>query len=358
MHTNDAPDDLRRALRSVADRIHAAAISLDPDGRADELEPIIAECLGGVPTAITRDQRGDDGGELRTVAMRHGVALAWQTGCDLLLNLDGDDWYEFADGFTFDASATGDAPCANVTHVDVEGELRGDQYRIPRVFHVRTDWSWRGVAHERPYAGDAEPTDVPTLDGITYIRTVTRSPEKFAAQERRLRAYLVDHPKSPRETYFLAQAVENQGRDAEAATIYAACAAIDPRDPHCRQALCRIGDCLYRARRESDAIAAWSAAFGRLARAEPAFSLAMLYGSRNLLHAEKVWARAAWQCDRPDDAIVIREDVYAWRAAALYADVMIHYEIRDDGDVAIRQAFAVAPDEPEVQRVAKWYGLV
>lgn len=210
----DTPENMRRALASVAGRVSAVCISCDPGYPADVWEIREACDEVGIDHVNVYFTTRTNGSELRSEIMRVGEEFARSIGAEYVVNLDSDDWLEFEPGFEWPSGGA----CYSIE--ECAGHFT---YPFPRVFRVGLGWKWWRPYHEEPYC-DEVPREMqtPVLRGVTYVKggLGPRAPEPYVKHAEALRGWLVEHPEDHSAQFYLARSLRDARQLPEAIGEY------------------------------------------------------------------------------------------------------------------------------------------
>lgn len=251
------------------------------------------------------------------------LELGRATGADYLLIIDADEAMEAAEGFGLP-------------------ELTHDSYALPFVL-VGTDnvwarrcllkaslpWRFVGEIHEYPECPDAGPCG--KLEGLA-VRSYpdgARSRDGAVAKAQRdaetLERLVEQEPDNPRHWFYLAQTLAGAQRIDEAIAAYERRATLGGFAEERYHSLVQIAALReFRGDDWQDVARAYREAFNdRPWRAEPLWSLAVLYCNAGEYGMAEVYARAACNLPRPaGDALIVSESVYLWRAQDELAGIL------------------------------------
>lgn len=197
MIVKDEGATIRRCLESVKPLIDYWVIV--DTGSSDGTQEIIRECLKEIPGELY-EASWVNFGHNRT----HALELAKTKG-EYLLFIDGDDWLEYSEDYTFPPLTKG------AYHM-----WRGSNnfsYLMPQLVRSDLAWKWVGVLHE--YLACDVPYSSETLNGICYIQSGdgnrSKDPQKYQKHVKILETALQEEPDNPRYVFYLAESYRDAG---------------------------------------------------------------------------------------------------------------------------------------------------
>jgi glycosyltransferase involved in cell wall biosynthesis len=194
---------LQRCLKSVRPFIDAWCIM--DTGSTDQSVTLAQLMMEGVPGDLIRSEWVNFG------ANRAELVAHAQTLGDYLLLMDADN----------ELVVTGERP-EHLAATMYNVYTRGDDCWTPRLIKSGMNWAYVGTTHE--YLACI--TDTPTTKGrctwwqLEHYGDGARRPRKAAEDETMLRAELAVDPDNPRVNFYLANALRDQGKYAEALKYY------------------------------------------------------------------------------------------------------------------------------------------
>ena len=243
------------------------------------------------------------------------LALATERAAWLLF-IDADEELGVADPAFRSKLETG------VTY-NIEKHHNNTRYAVPHILDVTVNrWQWRGVVHNHlVHLEGPRRTELRKDVWIVYhpgegakSHGVT-SEEKYLRDAKMLRNELRKNPDDTRSQFYLGQSYKDAKHYSEALEAYTRRAAMEGFDEEKFIAQLEVGRMsIHLAKSEAIVVREFLKAFEiRPRRAEPLHDLAR-YFRNNKRHASAyVFARTGVNIPRPDDLLLIAEDIYAWR---------------------------------------------
>ncbi|HOV20509.1 glycosyltransferase [Ottowia sp.] len=294
---------IERCLASARPLIDAWCIV--DTGSSDGTQGTIRALMAGIPGTL-HERPWKNFGHNRTEALQ----LAHAQGCDYLLFIDADEWFDAPADFAWPRLADDayELPC----------HYAGIVYARCALVATRLVWRWEGVLHEylastpaHQLAALVQPRIVVHHDGAR-----AHDPDTYLKDIAVLQAALAEQPDNARNVYYLAQSLRDAGRLDEARTMYLRRAAMGGWDEEAWHALYQAAKLLDRLQGPpAEVQAAYLAAFeARPTRAEPLVELARHHRERQQHALAALVAQWAVAMPRPADRLFVEPAVYDWRA--------------------------------------------
>ena len=274
-------------------------------GSSDGTQARVRELMVGLPGTL-HERPWRDFGHNRSEALE----LARAQGCDYLLFIDADEWFDVPPGFAWSPLAADgyELPC----------DYAGVTYARCALVATRLPWRWEGVLHEyltcepaHELAALAQPRIVVHHDGAR-----ARDPDTYLKDIALLEAALTEQPDNARNVYYLAQSLRDAGRMDEARTVYLRRAGMGGWDEEAWHALYQAAVLLDRLQGPpAEVKVAYLAAFeARPTRAEPLVALARWHRERQEYAQAGLYAQWASGMPQPADRLFVETAAYQWRA--------------------------------------------
>lgn len=309
-------------------------------GSTDGTQARIRSLMNGLPGTL-HERPWRNFGHNRSEALE----LARTEGCDYLLFIDADEWFDAPAGFAWPALAADayELPC----------HYGGIVYARCALVATRLPWRWQGVLHEylacdgtHQLAALAAPRIVVHHDGAR-----ARDPDTYLKDIALLEAALAERPGDTRNVYYLAQSLRDAGRLAEARQRYLQRAGMGGWDEEAWHALYQAALLAERLQHAPEAVrAAYLAAYeARPTRAEPLVHLARWHRERREFAQACLYAQQAAATPQPPDRLFVEPAVYHWQAldelavSAFYTHVP---HLQDAGRDAMQRLLAAADGLP------------
>ena len=303
---------LGRLFRSVKDYIDYYVIV--DTGSTDGTHEFIRKWMGEAGIEGEVHERpwvnfGHNRDEAMQLALAAGRA-AW------LLFIDADEELGVADPSFRDSMVPG-------TTYNIEKHHNNTRYSVPHLLDITENtWQWRGVVHNHlVHLKGPNRTALRKDVWIIYhpgegakSHGVT-SEEKYLRDAKLLRNELKKHPDDSRSQFYLAQSYKHAKRYPEAFEAYQRRASMDGSDEEKFIAQLEVGRvAILLGKSEAIIVREFLKAFEiRPTRAEPLHDLARYFRDNKRHGSAYVFARTGVNIPRPDDMLLIAEDVYAWR---------------------------------------------
>ena len=243
------------------------------------------------------------------------LALAAGRGAWMLF-IDADEELGVADTFFRDKLERG------VTY-NIEKHHSNTRYAVPHLLDVTENrWEWRGVVHNHLVHLEG-PNRIALRKDVWIVyhsgegaksHGVT-SEEKYLRDAKLLRNELRKNPDDTRSQFYLAQSYKHAKHYPEAFDAYTRRAGMAGFDEEKFIAQLEVGRVsILLGKSEAIILREFLKAFEiRPKRAEPLHDLARYFRDRKRHACGYVFARTGVNIPRPDDLLLIAEDVYAWR---------------------------------------------
>ena len=324
-------------------------------GSSDGTQARVRELMAGIPGAL-HERPWRDFGHNRSEALE----LARAQGCDYLLFIDADEWFDAPAGFAWPPLAADayELPC----------HYAGIAYARCALVATRLPWRWEGVLHEylaceRPHqlAALAAPRIVVQHDGAR-----ARDPQTYLKDIAVLQAALAAQPDHMRNVYYLAQSLRDAGQLAEARQRYLQRAAMGGWDEEAWHARYQAALLAERLQDAPEAVrAAYLMAYeARPTRAEPLVQLARWHRERGEYAQACLYAQQAAATPQPADRLFVEPAAYQWQALdelAVSAFYTRAPHLQDAGRAAMQRLLATDGLPEEVRTRARanagFYGL-
>lgn len=274
-------------------------------GSSDGTQDKVRELMAGVPGTL-HERPWKNFGHNRSEALE----LARTEGCDYLLFIDADEWFDAPAGFAW--------PLLDADAYELPCHYAGIVYARCALVATRLAWRWEGVLHEylasepaHQLAALAQPRIVVHHDGAR-----ARDPDTYLKDIAVLQAALAEDPANTRNTFYLAQSLRDAGRWAEARDTYLRRASMGGWDEETWHALYQAAVMLERLQGlPAEVQAAYLAAFeARPTRAEPLVELARWHREHQQHAQAALVAQWAAAMSRPADRLFVDSAAYDWRA--------------------------------------------
>ena len=293
---------LARCLQSVRPLLSAWVIV--DTGSTDRTREIAREILKDVPGEVV-DRPWKNFGHNRTEALD----LARDRG-EYSLVIDADDSLEFAPDLVL-PPLTLDCYALRVRY----GAVSYDRLQFLR--NAR-GWRYEGVIHEYPVCDG--PITRGKIDAITYVighqGARAKDPQRFKRDAELVEAALLEEPDNLRYHFYLGQSYRDAGMHEKALEAYERRARMGGWDEEVFNSYLEAAKSREHLAQPFDAVhAAYLKAYeSRPRRAEALYELARYCRVQERYALGCLYASAACQIERPDDALFVSESVYQWRA--------------------------------------------
>lgn len=273
-------------------------------GSTDRTREIAAETLKGIPGEVV-SRPWQNFGHNRTEALE----LSRDRG-EYSLVIDADDTLEFAP----------DTKLERLTLDAYRLRIRYGAVSYDRVQLLRNERNWRyeGVIHEYPACDGAATQGL--LESIDYVigrrGARAKDPDRFRHDAELIASALVKEPTNTRYAFYLAQSYRDAEMRQEALEAYERRAKMGGWDEEVFSSLLEAAKLREALGQPFDAVhSAYLRAYeARPRRAESLYELARYCRLQRRFALACVFATAACETARPEDALFVAESVYRWRA--------------------------------------------
>lgn len=273
---------------------------IDDTGSSDGTQKIIKEFMKDVP------------GELHETPWKnfeynrnHALKLA-QGKADYIMLMDADEMLEFSPDFKL--------PVLQKDFYDSVILHMGLQYNRPLLLKDGLDWKWYGVLHEYISATQAKTTG--TLEGLKKISTTegarAANLQKYQKDAQILEAALEEDPTNSRYIFYLAQSYRDAGDYPSALKTYEKRVKIGGWDQEVFYSMLQIARLQEITKADPEIImkSYYDAYHYRPGRAEPLYSLAKYYRSKNDFAAAYLVASIGRDIPMTKDVLFVEKWVY------------------------------------------------
>lgn len=274
-------------------------------GSGDGTQNLVRQALEGVPGAL-HERPWQNFGFNRTEALQ----LALEQGCDYLLFIDADEWFDAPAGFAW--------PALDADAYELSCLYAGVSYARCALVATRLTWRWEGVLHE--YLASREPHQIASLPAprivVHHDGARARDPQTYLRDIALLEGALAADPNDTRNTFYLAQSYRDAGRLQDARDTYLRRAGMGGWDEEVWYSAYQAAAMLERLQASAaEVCAAYLSAFEmRPTRIEPLVELARFHRLRQEYAQASVYAHAATQAKQPADRLFVDAAMYRWRA--------------------------------------------
>lgn len=333
---------IQRCLRSVRPYITHWAIS--DTGSTDGTQTIIREEMAGIPGELIERPWVDF-----STNRNEALELARKQGADYLLIIDADEQLIPDAGFTLEGLEA-DTYSAWFNIDGTEG-----RWLRKLLLRSKADLVYRGTMDE--YIDDRG-RDNRVIENCVVrcytegARTADGLTAKFNRDVETLKEALARDPNDTRSWYYLGQRLGGAGRYEEAIEAHRKRLTFTEGFIEERYAaLVQIAQ--YREALDhptADVTGAYLEAYNeRPTRAEPLLGLALHYANRQQWPLAELYARAAARMPRPQDMMLVMDEVYAWASNDTLASILTEQgKLREARELL--QKLVVLPQCPEAQR--------